>query len=124
MSQATVYTFDEDCFSDLHKDAMGFRPNTTFWEWLREATDAEKQAEWDSLIACMDRRMQEDAERERECIIKFEATVATTIASGAGDRATAIRWLKDAEGNQYVADEEYFEWLKGIPYGYIKRTTN
>ena len=122
MSQATVYTFDENCFSDLHKDAYGFRPRGDFFQWLQTATDDEKQAEWDSLLKALEATIAREDAIEKEAIARFETTVATSIAAGAGDRATAIRWLKEAEGDQYVADEDYFEWLQGIPYGYIKKT--
>ena len=114
-----TYTFDINSFSDLHKDAMGFRPSQGFYQWIETANDDELQAEWDSLLQALDRRNRLEAEREQIAIAKFEAAVALTIASGANDRATAIQWLKDAEGDQYVADEEYFEYLNGIPYGYI-----
>jgi hypothetical protein len=123
MSQATVYTFDENLFSDLHKDAVGFRPNHSFFQWIQTATNDEKQAEWDSLIATMERRMDDEAEMEREAIAGFEASIATTIAAGAGDRATAIKWLMDAELEEYFkGDVEHFEYELGIPFGYIKKT--
>lgn len=122
MSQATVYTFDEDQFSDLHKDAYGFRPHSGFWEWLQTATDDQKQAEWDSLLKSLEATIARENEMEQEAIARFEAAVAATIAAGAGDRATAVKWLMDAEGDQYVADVNYFEWSQGIPYGYIGRT--
>lgn len=116
------YTFSEELFSDLHKDAFGFRPNSAFWEWLNVATDDEKQAEWDGLVESMRRREELRIEEEKRSIEEFEAAVASTISAGAKDRATAIQWLKDAEGDMYVRDEEYFEWSQGIPYGYIKKT--
>lgn len=122
MSQ-TTYTFDENLFSDLHKDACGFRPSQAFWGWIQTATDDEKQAEWDSLIATMERRMDDEAEMEREAIASFEAAVLTTIANGAKDRATAVQWLMDAELEDYFkGDVEHFEYRLGIPFGYINKS--
>ena len=122
MSQATVYTFDEDCFSDLHKDAYGFRPNAAFFNWKVTATDDEKQAEWDSLVATMGQREEQRVEGERGAIVAFEANVQATIASGAKDRATSIRWLMDGAGIGNSDLVEYFEYCMGIPYGYVKKT--
>jgi hypothetical protein len=45
-----------------------------------------------------------------------------TVALGAKDRTTAIQWLIQAEGN-INGDIEYFEYLQGIPYRYINKTT-
>jgi hypothetical protein len=115
-----VYTFDEDCVSDLHKDAYGFRPASYWFAAWNSMTDAEKQAEWDSLVAAMARREEERLEDEKVGIVRFEQSVARTITSGAGDRATAIKWLRDAEGGN--DDIEFFEYLQGIPYGYIAKS--
>jgi hypothetical protein len=57
---------------------------------------------------------------EKEAIARFEKSVANTIANGAADRATAIKWLQDAEGGN--DDIEFFEYLQGIPYGYVAKT--
>ncbi len=118
MSTAT-YTFDENLFSDLHKDATGFRPSGNFWGWLETATDDEKQEEWDSLIAAMERREASRIEAERASVVCFEVLVAKTIKAGAATRADALRWLMDASTAN--GDSEYFEFLMGVPYGYTKR---
>lgn len=122
MTAATVYTFDDDTFSDLHKDAYGFRPGSQYYGWLRTATDDEKQAEWDRLIAVMERSIARDAELTREAIARFEKSVTMTVALGALERTTAVQWLIQAEGN-INGDLSYFEYLQGIPYGYINMTT-
>ena len=49
--------------------------------------------------------------------VQFEARVAGLIASGAGDRATAIRWIADAEGAE--GDAEYLCFLLGLEYDYF-----
>ncbi len=119
MSQ-TAYTFDENLFSDLHKDSVGFRPNAQFFHWIETATDDEKESEWNSLIRTMEARMEREAVYEREAIASFETAVATTIASGAKDRATAIEWLMAAELEEHFkGDVEHFEYRLGIPFGYV-----
>ena len=115
MSTATVYTFDTDLFSDLHKDAYGFRPHSGFWNWLESATDDEKQTEWDSLIDAMEAREQQRKEAQAQAVVRFEALVGKTREAGAKTREDAIRWLMEGED-----DVGYFEYLMGIPYGYVR----
>jgi hypothetical protein len=118
MTTAT-YTFDENSVSDLHKEAYGFRPCQNWWADWQSMNPVGKQQEWDFLIDAMERRENERKEAERASIVVFEHNVATTIATGAGDRATAIRWLMD--GSTANGDVEFFEYLMGVPYGYTKR---
>ena len=117
---AAVYTFDEDTVSDLHKDAYGFRPAQYWFSAWQQMSDDEKQAEWNSLLKALERAVEEDNVRERQAIALFEKNVTEAIALGAGDRATAIRWLMD--GARANGDTEMFEYERGIPFGYIKKT--
>jgi len=59
-----MYTFDDNAFSDLHKDAFGFRPGENYWTWMGAASDDDKQKEWDFLIRTMHQRMKEEHEEE------------------------------------------------------------
>ena len=113
-----TYTFDEDCYSDLHKDAFGFRPGQGSWEMWNSSTPEEKQAEWDRLIEVMKRRCAEEEDMQRECITKFENVVAAVISAGAHDRETAVRWMFD--GSDSNGDWGYYEYNLGVPYGYFK----
>lgn len=88
-----AYTYDESIFSDLHKDAYGFRPSSASYEAWAAMTPDEKQAEWDYLCAALERTMDEDARREAAAVERFEKRVMETMAVGAKDRATAIRWI-------------------------------
>jgi hypothetical protein len=115
-----VYTFDEDCVSDLHKDAYGFRPASYWFAAWNSMSNDEKQAEWDGLVTSMAYREAERKADEQVGIVRFEESVAKTIANGAGDRATAIKWLQQAEGGS--DDIEFFEYLQNIPYGYVAKT--
>jgi hypothetical protein len=115
-----TYTFDEDTVSCLHKDAYGCRPGSQFWAHWRSSTEAEKQAAWDSMVDAMARREAERNEFQQECIVKFEQNVDKTMSVGASDRETAIQWLMESEGGK--GDVEFFEYLQGIPYGYVNKT--
>ena len=123
--ETAVYTYDEKLFSDLHKDAYGYRPTSVFWEWLEEATKAEKQALWDSLIDAMERREAVRLEDEKRAIAAFELLVSRTMNNGAKTRADAVAWMIDAElGDHFKGDVEHFEWRMGVPFGYVKKTAD
>lgn len=117
----TTYSYDEDCYSDLHKDAYGFRPRLSQWQAWEAMTPDEKEEEWNFLISVMQRRQEEERARQVRCVAEFEARVETVIASGANDRKTAIRWLFDAEQDEYLKfDPDYYCYTYGLPYGYFK----
>jgi phage terminase small subunit len=115
MTTATEYTFDDDCYSDLHKDVYGFRPRQTAWFSM---TDAEKQVEWDFLVNQLGRVIEEEKQQQAEAVVEFEALVVKTIESGAKDRATALNWIMDA--SICNGDWEFLCFEHGIPYGYFK----
>jgi hypothetical protein len=65
-----------------------------------------------------------DAEIERQAseqkaVFDFEARIETLIGAGAKDRATALRWIHEAEGSH--GDDEYLCYLVGLPYQYFRK---
>lgn len=116
----TVYTFDDNLVSDLHKDAFGFRPGERFWGAWECMSDDEKQAEWDYLIEACGRAAREEQEREERAIAEFEALVVKTISHGAKDRETAIRWIMK-ESCARDGDWDFLCWEHGLPYGYFNK---
>jgi hypothetical protein len=116
--QTTTYTYDEQCVSDLHKDAYGFRPSQAWWGQWNTNTDAEKQTEWDSLIDAMEAAMIRANQYEAAAVVKFDQLVAATMASGAADVATAHRWIM--EGSDCDGDWGYLCYKHGLPYSYFK----
>ena len=114
-----TYTFDLDSFSDLHKDAYGFRPSAGFFQTLNEASDVEKQAIWDDLIVALDRSIEEDREMEQEAISSLEMRVSVLLACGAVSRKHAFQWILDSL--DVNGDLEFADWELGVPYGTFKR---
>ena len=114
---ATEYTYSDDCYSDLYKDALGFRPGQGGYELWDAMSPDEKQEQWDYLIREMARS--EEAERafEQRCIEAFELQVTKTMEAGAESREQAIRWLLEA--SDWGGDREYFCYLHGLPYNYF-----
>jgi hypothetical protein len=113
------YTFDADIVSDLHKDAYGFRPSESWWANWYSASDAGRQAIWDDLLVALDAEIQEEEQRQKASIDKFEALVAINLQAGAADRATALRWIMDV--SEAGGDWEYLCYLKGLPYQYFQK---
>ena len=115
----TTYTFSDDLISDLHKDAYGFRPGEGFWQRWAEATDAEKQEEWDWLVQAMAANMRAEQEDQERAILIFEKRIRDLIDLGARNRAMAIRWLDEAYETQ--GDMEFLEYNLDLPFGYFKK---
>ena len=81
-----------DNFSDMWKDAYGVRP----CEWTRESYSSMDKAErldWKvALQQDIDAQLQADSDAHDEALI-------ACIKAGAGNVATAERWLRQAERN-------------------------
>lgn len=114
-----TYTFSDEYFSDFHKDAFGFRPSRSEYEWWSTASDAEKQSYWDRMGSAMEARTAREAEWTKIALSTFEKLVADTIANGAKDVATAHRWIMEASSHE--GDWEFLCYDHGLPYGYFKK---
>jgi hypothetical protein len=106
-------------FSDFYKDVHGVRPRFMDDTW----TVADYQREIDGLRDYSEILEKEQKEFEERKIQEVEERIAKLIAIGAGDRATAIRWIRDAEDCN-ENDEDYLCFVLGIPYGYFKGVDN
>ena len=52
-------------------------------------------------------------------MLEFEARVASVIETGAADRATALRWIADADG--CADDLEHLCYVNGLPFSYFDK---
>jgi len=108
--------------SDAHKDAYGCRPSQDQRERYSKMSLVELHKEADHLsemvaIAIRDEEEIQDANAEA-----FEARVADALATGAGDRDTAIRWIIDSEDlaeDVAVYGTSYMEHRFGLKFGYF-----
>lgn len=97
--------------SDAHKDAYGFRPRgNNYDEWSMEALEAEA----DRMSEAVTRAIEEDRVRENQAIAEFERSIENLISVGAGNRATAIRWICDSI--DHGGDLGYVCYELGLPY--------
>jgi hypothetical protein len=99
--------------SDASKDAQGFRTRLDVTEY--SVADLFDLADyyWKAASEAAD----EDERAYVRAIAKFEANIASVIASGAGDRETAIRWFRDANKDSWMGDES-IRYELGLPWSY------
>jgi hypothetical protein len=57
-----------------------------------------------------------DAIAEAQADLAFQTLIANTIQMGAGDEATALRWIVEGAYDEYGFDYEHFLWNQGIAY--------
>lgn len=117
-----TYTFDENLFSDLHKDAYGFRPSQSFWGFLAAANADQKQAVWNDLLNALDSTIALKKQEQDRAIERFERLVAELVNCGAKDFEMAIKWLH--ESNETNGDDDYLEFCLNLPFGHIARARN
>ena len=106
-----MYDFDDNIFSDLHKDAYGFRPRGHEYY---EAAPARKQEIWVKVCEDLEVAQDEEARREQEAVAEFKAQITKVIEAGAGNRITALRWMTSTETFYLEQDVEHWVWNQGI----------
>ena len=114
-----MYTFDEQVLSDLHKDAYGCRPSSFWWQCWSEATDDERQAEWDDLLATARTREALEQEEERIALEEFENELAQIRKINPRlTEAEAIAYMTPIEFEDNpdltMQDVEQWVWERGI----------
>ena len=114
IKENSMFTFDDQTVSDLHKDARGFRPHAAFMEGWNSSDDENKQAIWDGLIRELERHQAWEAMRERKALLDFHDELEILIESGAGDRQTALRWMTETETFHNSQSVEHWVYNQGI----------
>ena len=62
-----MFTYSDDCFSDLHKDVYGFRPRGILMEEWHERTPRQKQELWNALCDELEENMKAEKACRRSC---------------------------------------------------------
>jgi hypothetical protein len=99
---------------DMYKDAHGIRPrgiDTSSW------TEEDFLKEFDYLGRLITEQEEARVEAEHMASVRFEQRVLDLMATGAGNRETALRWIHEAEGSN--GDDEFLCYLCGLPYRYF-----
>jgi len=114
-----TYTFEENIFSDLHKDARGRRPGDGHEFYQPYTTDARKQEIWDSMIEEFNDEQKEEEMRHTAALESFEARIAATRALGASTDVDAIKWILESEeltAYDYMYGVDYVAYHFGLAY--------
>jgi hypothetical protein len=111
-----------NCFSDLYKDTHGFRPymNTSGWSLQDFNEYAEVLQDEISIQMANEREAKEIAVKNvRKDLVRYKGY-------GAGDTATAIRWMLEADDvhnvhqysnwtyNSHIHDTKFDSYLRGM----------
>ena len=105
-----------ELYWDMYKDAYGVRPrgiDTSTW------TLEQFEAEFEGLGVAIEAEEKARVAAEQNAVFSFEKRISDLIFSGAKDRATAMRWIHEAENTN--GDDEYLAWTLGLPYQYFRK---
>jgi hypothetical protein len=105
-----------ELYWDMYKDAYGVRPrgiDTSSW------TLDQFEAEFEGLGVAIEAEEKARVASEQQSVFAFEKRIDDLIFSGAKDRATAMRWIHEAEETN--GDDEYLAWTLSLPYGYFRK---
>ena len=98
-----MYTYDDNTFSDLHKEVYGFRPKADGWADWTSRTPRQKQELWNALCDELEVVMKEEKLAKDRKTQNFENRVKETLSLG----TTNLRF-----------DAGYACYLLGLPYSY------
>ena len=96
---------------DAHKTAFGTKGRHYDFDAM---SLEELKAEADYISEACDRAMAEEAAAEARSLEAFKTLVKKTIANGAGDENTALRWLTQGETFYHGQCVESWVWDHGI----------
>jgi hypothetical protein len=116
MTTTTEMNYEDlaSLYSDMYKEVHGFRPRGFYGNVSAE--HLQSQIEW--LAQESARQMAELEIIQTKNAADFEIRIGKTIAMGAGNRETALRWIHEAEGTN--GDNDYLCYVLNLDYGYIK----
>ena len=109
-----AYTFDSNIVSDLHKDAYGFRPSSTWWAAWRGMDDQGRQEEWDRMCREVEAEEARRLTAEAAARVRWEQHIDQLMSANHIDRATALRWDMQALGCEGDAGYYCYQW--GLSY--------
>ena len=105
------FTYDDDIFSDMFKDAYGFRPRAHEYY---DAAPERKQEIWDAVYEDVLASINMQADIEARAVEEFEKEINDAIEVGAGDRKTALRWLTQSDIFYNVQCVESWVWSRDM----------
>ena len=108
------YTYDNDAFSDLYKDAHSVRPHGDHPFYAPGVSKDTKQKLWDNMLSAQEAALEEEREAESDAVDWFERQIDDMMSLYSSPcRAAAIRWIADSDGAE---DPEDLIHRLRIPY--------
>ncbi len=103
----------EVIYSDVFKDVNGFRPRGF------DMTVEELKVALDALQEQVNILIKQNEVRRADAIVKIEDIIATVQKNCGCNRENALRYLKEAEGEDWY-DWEHFCYDNHLPFEYFK----
>jgi hypothetical protein len=102
-------------YSDMHKDAYGFRPREWQWPELDSMSIEQLKVELDKLQGDVESAIAQEAAEEQAAAEALAQTVLELMNEQGISLADAYRWLMQAEGCEN--DLDHFLWRMGVGCG-------
>ena len=109
-------TFSTEIFSDLHKDAFGYRPSSD--HPFYSSSDDDKQSCWDYTVKQLEIRELEEKEAEAEAVKQFKIDMFSINLMDTNEQALAR--MVDVNTLEHDQAIEHWVWSFGIlftPFG-------
>ena len=109
-------TFSTEIFSDLHKDAFGYRPSSD--HPFYSSSDDDKQSCWDYTVEQLEIRELEEKEAEAEAVKQFKIDMFSINLMDTNEQALAR--MVDVNTLEHDQAIEHWVWSFGIlftPFG-------
>lgn len=104
-------------YSDMHKDAYGFRP-----QFFMSMSDAELISDIEYFGKLIGAALVEEKAAKAKAIADFEARIDWYMSIGAADRGQAVRWELESQGDVKREDGSYdvgyYCFCMGLPYSF------
>ena len=114
--------YDDNVFSDLHKEVYGFRPRGVIMDNWNSMAPAEKQVRWDQLCEELASNAEFDRVQELKAVAQIEQDIKAYMKLGAPNRESALRWMTQTETFHNSQCVEGWVWKQGILFtAYGKR---
>ena len=99
------------CMWDGYKEIHGVRPR---WIDFESMSDEQLETEYELFCKSYQESWEEDCRSDLACQKMFEETISKTIAIGAKDRQTALRWMIGAVDCCSSQDVELYLYNNGV----------
>ena len=106
------YTFANELISDMHKDAYGRRPTTSFMDAWMFDSDEGKQATWDYLQMIIEEDAAQQCDDAADALARFKDKLRSVMADYGYTWKQAVRFL--SREAKMADDLPYFLWRQGV----------